>query len=297
MTAISPSPSSPVEEPAFDISALDTICKGADQVMVYGWKHCLYHLVGQAICTMTVHPDFPIKKVFSYRIGNPSNPNAKTLSGRKLNTLYFTGSDSSLKSKRPSPALSQKTIARECKTALTNLVLENYKRKSEGKPLIPILFCIDIDDNPTPASYSHIATKHPQFNEQITYKELRRAYKLCTHKNVLVRKAALETFKFIKLTKNQEGDYTLKPVPAPWAHSQFPTVWNIRSKVSTSKPKQAHVNWRKQLDQRIREFETSKKLASDKTASAPLGVQQKSKEPRPEKKASGKPQSKKAGAL
>jgi hypothetical protein len=200
-------------------------------------------------------PNYPIKKVHSYRIGDPFDSTAKTIAGRRLNNLFFTGSEYLLQHQAPPPNVQKQVIGRECKTAITNVVLENYKRKKEGKPLIPVLFCIDIDGNPNPARFDRLAAKHPKFNNQITYKELRRAYKLCTHENPSIRAVALETFKFIKLTKNRDGEYTPMSIAAPWAHSLFSSMWDMRKKVSKSQPKKAYVNWREQLDERIKDYE------------------------------------------
>lgn len=239
----------------FDLTALSEIWKDPEEIMVYGWKHCHYDKVGEALDALIGAPNYPIKKVHSYRIGDPFDSTAKTIAGRRLNHLFFSGSEYLLQHQAPPPKVQKQVIGRECKTAITNIVLENYKRKKEGKPLIPILFCIDIDGNPSPARFDRLAAKHPKFNNQITYKELRRAYKLCTHENPSIREVALETFKFIKLTKNRDGGYAPKSIAAPWAHSLFSTMWDMRKMVSKSQPKKAYVNWREQLDERIKDYD------------------------------------------
>jgi hypothetical protein len=141
-------------------------------------------------------------------------------------------------------------------------LLENMKRIQEKLPVIPVLFCIDIDDNPKPLSIETLCSKQKNMNRQITHKELRRAYKLSTHENPAIRQAAAETFRFVKLAYwKEEGTYFLKQIAAPWDSPKFASCWAARKKQSTSKPKPAETNWRKSLD---------KEVSKHKAASAPI---------------------------
>lgn len=228
-------------------SALDSvmsICKGANQVMVYGWSHCNYVFAAEVISMATTISflNFPIKKVHNHLIGDPDSRDRRTThEGRKLNLIAYDKSDYT------------HGIGRMCKTAITNLVLENYKRAKEGLPLIPVLFCIDIVNNPKPWSIQNICSKAPENNKQITHKELRRAFKLCHLENEEIRRIARETFKFVKV-----GEKGLEAIDAPWASPDFARYFSIRKTLSNSKPKTDSYNWSKQLIAQIAVYDASK---------------------------------------
>ncbi len=124
-----------------DSDSVAKILKGGNQIMVYGFNHCQY----MEVCAVVESPKtkLPIKRVFDYYLGKfvgVSEENVTTLEGRKMNRLVYE--DTSM----------NYPLARQCKTGIVNLVLENYKRKKEGLPLIPLIFCVDIDGNPKPIS-------------------------------------------------------------------------------------------------------------------------------------------------
>lgn len=226
--------------------------------MVYGWRHCQYLNVQENLeYRVDAEEDFPIKKMYSNTMGClPSADHladaAITLEGRKLNRIAY-------KKKRAF----HKVVARQCKTALTNLVLENYKRIEEGRAIIPLLFCIDIDGNPRPWSIDKIVAKEQRYNDQITHKELRRAYKLYMHENSKVRAAAAATLKFVKLTYLGNATYALQETASPWADAEtFSTFWAARKACSRSSPKKDIINWRKQLAGDITVYERTKAKAT-----------------------------------
>lgn len=252
MTSLSLTPAVSEKPSYLEIGSVIKICKGADQVLVYGWKHCKYDDVTETLQDLIGTKGFPFKQVFSYRIGNPFDC-YKTLSGRYLTNLVFEHCDYMLKTHN-SEVVPSIVLSRLCKTGITNLVLENYKRIHEGLPLIPVLFCIDIDGNPQPLRIDHLASKDPKFNKQVTYKELRRAYKLCTHENAKIREAAMGTFRFVKLVKIQEA-FSMQEIAAPWADPRFSQFWSLRKKLSKSEPKEETFNWRMQLNLYIQSFE------------------------------------------
>jgi hypothetical protein len=232
-----------------DPKSVIAITKEADQVMVYGWGHCNYSEVSQAIRAMSREDDFPIKAVYGNQMGYPTPyevEGSMTLEGRKMNQIFFDISDSDYQ-----------MTARICKTALVNLVLENYKRIKEGKSVIPTLFCIDIDDNPKPFSSERICSKERGMNIQITHKELRRACKLCNHPNAAIREAALSTFKFVKLV-DKEGSYALKEIAAPWEDESWKEAWGKRKLQSSSVAKNDEFSWRKQLVDLVAAYDASR---------------------------------------
>lgn len=238
--AVRPEPLTLPKIEYFDLQTTFEICKGSDQVMVYGWQHCGYRDVFDAIyfASQDEMRGSPIKQVYCARLGNPTNKE-KTLEGRDLCVLSYA----------PTKNRRQET-GRRCKTALTNLVIENAKRLKAGLPVIPLLFCIDIVENQRPLRKENICSKEKFFNDQITHKELRRAYKLSTHENPLIRRAAEETFRFVKVAKNEEI-FFLERARAPWTSPKFRELWDARKKLSQSKPKPDKYDWRKQVEKEI----------------------------------------------
>lgn len=247
-------------------SSLTSICGESNQAVVFGVLHCGYGKVALAINMINSEPyaTLPIKRAFLFTLGDPEGieTNVTTLEGRKMNLLKFDPS-------------TPKKIGRMCKTALADVVLENYKREREGLPLIPLLFCIDITDNPRPFSPATILSKAPGLNKQITHKEFRRAFKLCTHPKADVRRIALQTFKFVKVCV-QKDTCTLEQIPAPWASTvdspekvshAFAAHWKVRQSKSKSEPKPN--GWSQQLERQMADYDRSKKTTSLHSTSVP----------------------------
>lgn len=240
------------------LDSVASICKGANQTMVYGWEHCFYTMVaGFLMVAADKIPSWPIKKVFDLDAGKPDlfedeEHCATTIEGRKINLIDF-----------PEPKTGTQRIGRICKTALTNLVLENYKRKKEGLPLIPVLFCIDIIGNEKPCTMVKLTSKIDTFNNQITYKELRRAYKLCTHENPEIRQVAQETFKFVRT-----GAEGLELLEAPWADSnKADKFWKTRKGLSKSTPKPSSANWNTQLTKLVAAYDAERAVSASPSLS------------------------------
>jgi hypothetical protein len=247
--------------------SLAFICKGSDQAMIYGWRQCGFDKIGMAINSEASDPESgcPFKRSFNWTVGDPKISEGcldevTTVEGRKMNLIPYEPTDSP-----------QKNIDRMCKTALTDIVLENYKRQQEGLPLIPIVFCIDITDNPRPTSIQKIASKEDGFNKVTTHKELRRALKLCTYPSEKILDIALQTFKFVKVC-TKDDSATLEQVPAPWAafvesldkiSPAFAVCWDARKTLSASEPKSETYNWRQQLEKQIAEYDRARAQATE----------------------------------
>lgn len=248
-------------------SSLTAICKESNQAVIYGVHHCSYSKVALAINLINSEPGstLPVKKSFVCSLGNPEgfDVDVTTLEGRKMNLLEFDQTST----------LSKNT-SRVCKTALTDVVLENYKREQEGLSLIPVLFCIDITDNPRPFSPAAILSKASGLNEQYTHKEFRRAFKLCTHPKADVRRIAQQTFKFVKVCVQKDA-CTLEQIPAPWASTveapekvspSFAAHWRVRQSKSKSVPKSN--GWSQQLESQMKTYDRSRKTGHPTPVSA-----------------------------
>lgn len=232
---------------SLDVDSVKAICKGSEQVMVYGWRHCKYLDVIRILREMSSKEGSPVKKVFDWNAGSTTliGDDPRTLEGRKINLIAYQRS-----SETP------QITSRPCKTGMTDLVLENVKRLREKRAPIPLIFCQDIDGNPHEFVPTDMISKNANFNNAYTHKELRRAYKLCTHENEEIRKAALQTFKFVRLKNVSNETYALQPIDAPWETPYFSEFWKVRKGLSTSKPKADNENWRKQLETLAKKTET-----------------------------------------
>jgi hypothetical protein len=190
--------------------------------MVYGFESCKYQEVISELMQSS-----QVRFVFDYHLGNKSDDQAFEVS----------------------PPISQIDTSRRgaaqdpCKAALVNLVFENYKRSKAGKPLIPVLFTIDCEKNLYPVTAESATTKKTAQNSKITFKEIRRAYKLCEEiSDPELRAIARETFKFVKVN----NDLSLELIAAPWNDKNWPTLWAERRKAS-KKSSRSKPSWEKQL--------------------------------------------------
>lgn len=269
------------EESYLYMQSFIDICNGSGQAMVYGWDHCGYDFVTNYIASEAESDLFPIQRVFSFTAGDfASNADyCTTLEGRKFNVIKFdrTEAEENPDHRNHIECIlkeldTRHSLQRQCKTAITNLVLENYKRNKEGLPPIPVFFIIDIDGNPKPLRIDHMTSKDTRFNHQFTHKELRRAFKLCAHENASIAKVACETFKFIKLKHLGENIWDAELTKAPWADPEFADCWKQRKKLSNPSPYKSEFNWRNQLASEISRYEmrsveeVDKKQPEDKHA-------------------------------
>lgn len=261
------------EESYLNMQSFIEICNGSGQAMVYGWDHCGYDFVTNYIESEAESDHFPIQRVFNFTAGDfAANASyCTTLEGRKFNVIKFDRMEAEENPDHRNHIEcilkeldSRRSLQRQCKTAITNLVLENYKRNQEGLPLIPVFFVIDIDGNPKPLRIDHMTSKDDRFNDQFTHKELRRAFKLCTHENASIAKVACETFKFIKLKHLGENIWDAELTKAPWADTQFAVYWKQRKQLSNPTLDNSELNWRNQLASEISRYEMRSVEKEDK---------------------------------
>lgn len=204
------------------------------QVMVYGFAHCFYNEISLALREKpySLH-------TFSHAVSQNDPNDRTTLEGRVMSRISAGSLDIN--------SCSRMIINDNCKSGLTTLVFENFKRSIQGLHLIPILFCIDINENPFPLNSVNILTKSEKMNIRVTHKELRRAFKLCydDHVDPRIQNIAQVTFKFVKVTRFNNETYTLEEIPAPWKDPTWPDEWAIRK--AQSSPRKAK-DWRDALN-------------------------------------------------
>lgn len=243
--------------------SLRASCAESPEIMVYGYRDCAYRIIYETLATPKPFgdglADSPIKNVFQYIIGDPTTPSL-TLEGVPIYKIKTSGSPQS-----------------SFKAGLVNIVIENVKRQREARPLIPVLFTIDISTDKSghyPPSVFDLINLRDRFH---TLKELMRTYKLCTDPSLPseVREVAAKTFIFVKVLVSQMDTrspyglpaettttYAFETLKAPWLQ-ESKEVWDAtfaeyREKIKTSRSaeqKEEHIrekrlkglNWRPQL--------------------------------------------------
>ncbi|MFI5343090.1 MAG: DUF4116 domain-containing protein [Chlamydiales bacterium] len=171
----------------------------ADLLAVYGWKHCEYKKIHELLSAR-------YQKVFQCQmLGNPqiSADASTTCEGRRLTIFDPVAKDLSSSNSTPlRDGEDIRYIARICKTGLINILLENYKRTLEKTPLIPLIFIVDISDNPYPVGQASDFFSDAPY---VTHQEFRRCYKMFKLKDdpdpdlQQMAEIAKEIIQFIKL--------------------------------------------------------------------------------------------------
>ncbi|KTD00544.1 hypothetical protein [Fluoribacter gormanii] len=142
------------------------------------------------------------------------------------------------------------------KFILNDLIVENYKKQKEGKPIVPLIFVVGKSD----ASYDpkQIAEReYDPTDKWVTLTELRRVYKLATEFGPEFSKVALNTVKFVSLETNSDVT-TLKPVTPFWEDKNWQKEWQTRKEET----KQTHGRliknsiWRSNLQEKIQEIDS-----------------------------------------
>jgi len=233
--------------------------KPKSTAMVYGFQHCEYEQVCQGLKKKIV-------RAYDWSLGNNS---CKTinLSGERVYKI----DPGALQAKN-----AKKMCNRYCKAGLVNLVIENYRKQKNGEPLTPVIFCIDIENNPYPLTSKNLLSKtkvvgNTVMNQVVTHSELRRAYKLCNDPRVRedIREIAKKTFKFVhvkpitskqktKTSLKERVTYNLTEIAAPWENSkknskqakEFATELAKRKEYAKKNPvkRAKKTDWRAQLN-------------------------------------------------
>lgn len=221
-------------------SSLEKICASSNQVMIYGWKHTGYDKIVNQLQKPNTKYQTSIRKCFDWKLGK------NYLNEEDLMTYDYRIIE---QIKQP-VVLTPDHVAKSCKTALVNLVLENCKRAKEHLPLIPLVFCVDAGNNPHPFSIESIASRKPVENTRITNKELRRIYKLCHFADDFIADIACKTVKFVKVHINSNNQYQFEEKAPFWSDPSWKNLWQERQN-SKSAQKQNTSSWALQLTSRL----------------------------------------------
>ena len=251
-------------------AVINKICPNKE-IMIYGYDHCHYCEVGEAFEAHDI-------KVYDHEVGDDVDPDSQKechrIDGSKINQINAGLKDISSSSKE---------LVRVCKAGLVNMVLENYKSQLIGKSQVPIIFCVDMNNNHHPLSSEDITSKNKivkkkngdefKANEIITHCELRRAYKLCNDPRIdpRIRAIAKKSIKFFKVEKNQISSnknesgqskkniilFDLKLIQAPWEAKDWDIHWNQRKSLSVANPQKKEHDWRGEIQKFILRTEPS----------------------------------------
>lgn len=220
-------------------SSYNKIAGNAQEVVVYGFEHCKYKDVARALknTVWKVGKWDDFDKTFDER--NVKNITLKTDAKDLFQSVFKSGLTDGTKA----------WFAGRCKETLLNLCVENYKRSLEGRPIIPLIYCVDIEKNPYSFEAKNIASEDKLLNNLITHKELRLCYKIVNEfGNSKISDVFKNTLKFVKLTDNGNSEYKLEEIQPFWENSDWSSVWNARNK-RTHAPVS---NWREKLNHQIK---------------------------------------------
>jgi hypothetical protein len=234
-----------------NMDSVRNLCPTANHAMVYGWKSCKYMEVADAM----EEDSSPISKIFDWNIGDPTidKEHRRTLEGRVMSQIAFDSSkDTDIQA------------GRTCKSAIVDLMIENYKRKQENLPLIPLIFCNDITDKERLITPENIAETSEE--KVITNSELRRCYKISCEINdkeklIPVAEIAKEYIKFVKLVETNRTEYKLEPIRPFWETKAWEISWKLRKVIkgkNQGKPKQYH--WKTELSKKIAAYDFNAKI-------------------------------------
>lgn len=216
------------------------------QVMVYGWGHCKYGIVADTL-NNTQDPEVKsiVQKAFKHSVIDPNKDVSlrETIEKRMFEEIPCTG-----------------RVESECKAALVALILENYKRKKTGLPIIPLIFLYDCNDNPYQTNVTSIYTRNLPLNNSVGNSELRRMYKLVDLVNDSslreIGEIAEETFKFIQINIDDKTLHTeLKLILPFWNDPKCEEAFKEREAIKPTKLKASY--WKLQLATRIETFNNS----------------------------------------
>lgn len=139
------------------------------------------------------------------------------------------------------------------KSVITNLVIMNYQLKQEGKPLVPLLFCIGFESDQYEVNFK--CDMEAMVNGEFqTSKEIRRCYKIYSELGEVMREIAEQTFKFVAVyaDQNTQNVHHLKPLPLVWQNTEWKRLWDVRSRNKLfGKHQTEKSNWRETLFKKI----------------------------------------------
>ena len=246
-----------------DVDSFQNVSSHSPQVMVYGFGYCK-HL--QLIYTLhTMQPPI-VNKVFECSIGNTykvpdqlfDDKLRTTIEGRLIKQFVAEPLDNGTDEK----LLAKKYCTRVYKTGILNLVFENFLRKENGLPIIPLIFTIDINNIKFPYDPASFATDTSSKNST-TKSEIRRCYKLaCEFPDPRIREISKETFRFVQV-KIVDNKHYIELKDPFWLEPAWKEAWRSHDSRGCSHKLFKEHSWEEQLLNAIR-IEDDNRIAPSK---------------------------------
>jgi hypothetical protein len=223
-------------KPCLDLNEFIARCAPNQQAMIYGLKYCGELEIQTWLGEEQEKRRF--KDIFNYSVGSNSEFHT-TFEKRKIDKIKNENNNT----------------LEICKNAQVNIVLENFKRKKIGLPIIPIVYVVDKDD--FKLDINKILKRLPKKDKNdcymnITDAEIRRAFRLCFDPSLPedIRCLAQKTFIFISLKTNEKDDpvkYTFSIRSAPWNSKVWQNGWKKRVQQPKAPKEYVTTPWRIQV--------------------------------------------------
>jgi hypothetical protein len=127
-----------------------------------------------------------------------------------------------------------KSTTYRCDARIVDFVLENYKRKIEDIPIIPLLFCVLNNGDNLRYNVDQICDQNRSYNT-VTASEIRRCYKLYSEfkssPDQTLSEVVREMFIFADVRKNKQpcdDDYSFRKVDTIWESQAWEAAWQQR---------------------------------------------------------------------
>lgn len=229
-----------------DYSSVKRVVGNSQQVMFCGSVNSHSNEIAHALLTDTEQSQ--IKEIFDFHIGEKSFSINKTMEGREIEKLYVYDEKQ------------DKIMNRQGKAAITNMLLENFKREQEGLEPIPVIFFMDENKSffGKDTTAEKMSSKEDKFNKLFINSQLRRCFKLYQELKDSdqpelrqMAEVARKMFKFVIVT-NEKDKAVLKELPPIWDRKDVFEGMHKRADQSKNKNKGFNVSgfsgtWRRQL--------------------------------------------------
>lgn len=204
-----------------DLTSLKALVGESNQAMVYGYHDTSY---GSLEALLILNPASQIYKTFDS--STIREIDAKTLEGRIIETVPTK----KISEKNLTPTLN-KNIKYACKASIVTLALENYKRKVEKIPIIPLIFVVNLNNSLSYYNPKEISESDRQ-SARVTPSEIRMCYKLYSEfKDSPIKEladAVKEMFLFVNIQVNARNNVNFEKVNPVWEHAAWTQEWTKR---------------------------------------------------------------------
>lgn len=228
--------------PILNLDDFVSKCAPHRQAMIYGTKTCHYLEIGGWLENQQALGHF--RDVFDCYLGQEECDKEEDC----ISLQHKTSDNRIIRKIRHGTGFLSRW---ECKAGLVNIVIENFKRKKDCVPIIPVVFVVEKDDSKL--DINSILDRGLLFSKGFTNSEIRRAYKLCFDSSLTqeIRTIAKETFIFISLFTNEPTNavkFNFRIRPAPWESLEWKNGMENRVKTKSIESNPKLYPWREELN-------------------------------------------------